>query len=70
MYCEDIDICWLAYKIAGEKVYFMPAYKAVHFAQFNNRQFFSKHFFWHVMSAIRFVFYRYGLLSIRGKSGE
>ncbi|MDX7676377.1 glycosyltransferase family 2 protein [Aeromonas caviae] len=70
MYCEDIDICWRAYKIAGEKVYFMPAYKAVHFAQFNNRQFFSKHFFWHVMSAIRFVFYRYGLFSIRGKSGE
>ncbi|MDM5119743.1 glycosyltransferase family 2 protein [Aeromonas hydrophila] len=70
MYCEDIDICWRACEIAGEKVYFMPAYKAVHLAQLRNRKFFSKHFFWHVMSAIRFVFYRCGLFPIRGKFGE
>ncbi|MFM4828535.1 glycosyltransferase family protein [Aeromonas rivipollensis] len=69
MYCEDIDICWRAQKVAGEKVYFMPGYKAMHLAQLNNRQFFSKHFLWHIISAIRFLFYRYGIFNIDCKSG-
>ncbi|MFM5806862.1 glycosyltransferase family 2 protein [Aeromonas veronii] len=64
MYCEDIDICWRAMTFQSERVLFLPNLKAVHLAQFNNRRFFSKHFFWHVTSAFRFLAYRYGLIKI------
>jgi len=64
MYCEDVDICWRAKTLYAERVLFVPDLKAMHQAQFNNRRFFSRHFFWHVSSAFRFLFYRYGLIGI------
>jgi len=61
MYCEDVDICWRAYSLFSQKVLFIPSIKGLHYAQFNNRRFLSKHFFWHVKSALIFLMYRYGL---------
>ena len=70
MYCEDVDICWRALKLFGVRVFYMPRAKAIHHAQFNNRRFFSKHFFWHIQSALRFLAYRYGLYKIRSEKKE
>jgi len=61
MYCEDIDICWRAQKIFGEKLMFFPQIKAIHHAQHANRSLFSKHFVWHVKSMIRYLLLFYGL---------
>lgn len=54
MYCEDIDICYRSY-LLGNPVVYMPDLKAVHFAAHANRNLFSKHFYWHVKSALRFL---------------
>jgi GT2 family glycosyltransferase len=59
MYCEDIDICYRS-SVAGEAVTFYPDIKAVHLAQHANRKMLSKHFYWHLSSAIRFLFTKYG----------
>ena len=58
MYCEDIDICYRSYKIFGKKVVYFPDLKAVHLSQRRSRQLLSKHFYWHVVSALRFVISR------------
>lgn len=55
MYCEDIDICWRSEHQFGYKVLYLPDIKAIHYAQFNNRRMFSKHFYWHLKSIIRFL---------------
>ncbi len=50
MYCEDIDLCWrLKYKL-NTKLYCFADIKAIHYARFNNRRLFSKHFYWHIKS--------------------
>lgn len=54
MYCEDIDLCYRSSKVGFPVVYY-PNFKAVHLAKHANRKFFSKHFFWHLSSAIRFL---------------
>ncbi|GAB7225726.1 N-acetylglucosaminyl-diphospho-decaprenol L-rhamnosyltransferase WbbL [Vibrio owensii] len=54
MYCEDIDIC-LRSRILGHSVYYYPSVKALHLAKHANRSLFSKHFLWHLTSAIRFL---------------
>lgn len=54
MYCEDIDICFRSKAIGVNPIY-IPSIKAIHKAQFKNREILSKHFFWHVKSAIRFL---------------
>ncbi|HAS6173836.1 Rhamnosyltransferase WbbL [Vibrio vulnificus] len=54
MYCEDIDICFRS-NILGEKVTYYPNVKAIHLAKHANRKIFSKHFYWHVKSLIRFL---------------
>ncbi|MFB4356461.1 glycosyltransferase family 2 protein [Pantoea sp. BS_4] len=54
MYCEDIDICYRA-KSQGMKLLYFPQIKALHMAQHNNRKIFSKHFLWHLTSALRFI---------------
>lgn len=58
MYCEDIDICFRASAI-GRNVVFYPFIEAVHLAQHNNRNVFTKHFIWHLKSAFRFLKVRY-----------
>ncbi|WP_222104720.1 glycosyltransferase family protein [Shewanella algae] len=60
MYCEDIDICYRSHLI-GERVTYFPEIKAVHLAKHANRNLFSKHFYWHVTSVIRFLLTKIGL---------
>lgn len=55
MYCEDIDICYRSQKI-GCAMKYIPYICAVHLAKHQNRKLFSKHFYWHAKSAIRFLF--------------
>ncbi|MCE0826701.1 glycosyltransferase family 2 protein [Buttiauxella sp. A2-C2_NF] len=57
MYCEDVDICYRINKI-GIKLRYYPDLKALHLAAHKNRNIFSKHFFWHVKSIIRFLMKR------------
>lgn len=54
MYCEDIDVCYRARKL-GVKVRYYPEICAVHHAAHASRHFLSKHFFWHVTSALRYL---------------
>ncbi|EKF9738235.1 glycosyl transferase family 2 [Vibrio cholerae] len=58
MYCEDIDICYRSNKIGVPLTYY-PDVKAIHLAQHKNRNIFSKHFYWHIRSVIRFLFLTY-----------
>lgn len=60
MYCEDIDICYRSY-LKGHQVIYYPNIKALHLTKHANRKLFSKHFYWHVTSVIRFLFTRAGL---------
>ncbi|MBB6114514.1 hypothetical protein F4826_001392 [Rahnella inusitata] len=55
MYCEDIDICLRAKALYNQSVVFYPDIKAVHLAAHSNRKLFSKSFFWHVRSMIRYL---------------
>jgi len=55
MYCEDIDICYRS-QLQGEGVTFFPQIKMQHLAKHANRRVFSKHFYWHVFSVIRFLY--------------
>ncbi|WP_017221051.1 glycosyltransferase family 2 protein [Moritella dasanensis] len=57
MYCEDIDICYRSY-IVGHSLVYYPDVKAIHLAKHENRKLCSKHFFWHIKSAMRFIFYK------------
>lgn len=60
MYCEDIDICYRSHLI-GERVTYFPEIKALHLAKHANRRLFSKHFYWHLTSVLRFLFTKMGL---------
>lgn len=53
MYCEDIDICARAKALGSECIY-TPSIKAHHFVQQENRNIFSRHFWWHLKSIFRF----------------
>lgn len=64
MYCEDVDICYRA-KQKGYKLRFYPDIKAIHKAQHNNRKILSKHFNWHVKSAVRFLLSKYINLPVK-----
>ncbi len=54
MYCEDIDICFRS-KMLCKPVKYYPDVKAVHLAKHANRSVFSKHFYWHVSSVVKFL---------------
>ncbi len=66
MYCEDIDICYRSFKL-GNQVRFYPQIKALHLAKHENRKLFSKHFYWHFSSVIRFLLTKAGMT--KPKSG-
>lgn len=68
MYCEDVDICFRSKKMGCSVVYF-PDIKMVHYAQHSNRNLLSKHFFWHLSSAFRFIFFRFGLGGVKSSIG-
>ncbi|MEQ5095641.1 glycosyltransferase family 2 protein [Proteus terrae] len=54
MYCEDIDICYRSSQLNAPVKYY-PDIHAIHLAKHANRKIFSKHFYWHVSSVIRFL---------------
>jgi len=54
MYCEDIDICYRS-NINGVPLIYYPDVKAIHLAQHRNRKIMSKHFYWHVKNAVKFL---------------
>ncbi len=57
MYYEDVDFCYRFQQCYGQKVHFLKHIKAVHKGAFNNRNIFSTHFRWYLMSLFRFCFY-------------
>lgn len=61
MYCEDIDICYRSLML-GHAVTYFPDIRAVHLAKHANRSVFSKHFYWHVKSVIRFLLSKHQLV--------
>lgn len=60
MYCEDIDICYRSAKMNLLVTYY-PQFEAIHLARHANRKVFSKHFYWHVSSVLRFLMTKVGL---------
>lgn len=60
MYCEDIDICYRSFKLNAPVKYY-PDIKAIHLANHASRSVFSKHFYWHLSSAFRFMLTKAGL---------
>lgn len=59
MYCEDIDICYRSSRLFGKRVLYFPDLKGVHLADRRSRNIFSLHFYWHVVSALRFLYRRH-----------
>lgn len=61
MYCEDIDLC---YRLMAKdyNIIYYPDLIAIHKAQHRNRSILSKHFLWHVKSAIRFILAKHNLI--------
>jgi N-acetylglucosaminyl-diphospho-decaprenol L-rhamnosyltransferase len=59
MYCEDIDICYRSSKLFGKRVVYFPDLKGVHLADRRSRNIFSLHFYWHLVSALRFLYRRH-----------
>ncbi|MCM2680118.1 glycosyltransferase family 2 protein [Echinimonas agarilytica] len=55
MYCEDVDICYRARRDFNIPVTFFPGYKALHLAAHANKKILSRHFWWHLTSAITFL---------------
>ncbi|MBT0395900.1 glycosyltransferase family 2 protein [Morganella morganii subsp. morganii] len=55
MYCEDIDLCYRLKKYHKINLKYFPSICAIHLAQHKNRNVFSKHFYWHLKSTIRFL---------------
>ncbi|OLQ76116.1 glycosyl transferase family 2 [Photobacterium proteolyticum] len=64
MYCEDIDICFRSNRL-GSPVTFFPNVKMQHLAEHANRSMFSKHFYWHLKSVIRFLLCKRGLTKVK-----
>ncbi|GDY24135.1 rhamnosyltransferase WbbL [Agarivorans sp. Toyoura001] len=62
MYCEDIDICFRS-KQMGVPLTFYPDIRMLHLAKHANRKIFSKHFYWHVSSVVRFLMSKIGLVT-------
>ncbi|CCN70296.1 glycosyltransferase [Vibrio nigripulchritudo] len=55
MYFEDADICTRANK-NGFNVCYFPDIKAIHYASHQNRNVFSKHFYWYCVSTLLYQF--------------
>lgn len=64
MYCEDIDICYRAKKLKFNIDYYHNI-EAIHLARRNNRKIFSRHFYWHVFNAIRFLLIKNNFLKMK-----
>lgn len=55
MYFEDVDICYRARHQKGQPVIYLKNIHAVHSGAYANRNLFSKHFRWYLMSLFRFL---------------
>ena len=55
MYLEDVDICKRYNTEYGGKVLFCKNLLGTHYSQLQSRSFFSKHFFWHFKSVLRYL---------------
>ncbi|QPE17054.1 glycosyltransferase family 2 protein [Providencia rettgeri] len=66
MYCEDIDICYRSAR-AGQRLTYLPQFSAIHLAKHENRNIFSKHFFWHLKSVFIFLLTKNFKLKILSK---
>ncbi|ENF5810944.1 glycosyltransferase family 2 protein [Escherichia coli] len=60
MYCEDVDICYRAKKL-GAKLSYIANVKAIHYTQKNSKKMLTKNFYWHVKSAILFLWKKHTL---------
>jgi GT2 family glycosyltransferase len=56
MYFEDVDICFRANKLFGEKTTYLRDIQATHEGGYQNRNIFSPHFRWYFKSLFRFLF--------------
>jgi GT2 family glycosyltransferase len=54
MYCEDMDLCYRAYKL-GMCIEYDGNYYIEHDTQMDSRKLFSSSMIWHMKSAVRFV---------------
>lgn len=57
MYCEDIDICMRSSNKCVPLNYY-PNIKGIHYAKHASKKLFSKNFYWHVKSVIRYLIIR------------
>ena len=55
MYYEDVDICFRSNKLFGEMVTYIKEVKAQHEGAYQNRNIFSKHFYWYLASLFKFL---------------
>ncbi|WP_217534107.1 glycosyltransferase family 2 protein [Vibrio metschnikovii] len=55
MYCEDIDLCYRA-QLSGLPVTLDYHIQAIHYRQRASKKMFSRFFFWHVASVLKFCF--------------
>lgn len=55
MYYEDVDICYRVKSCFNERVHFLKNIKAVHVGAYQNRNIFSKHFRWYIISLCKFL---------------
>ncbi len=54
MYCEDIDLCYRARRM-GMKLLMDPEFYIEHDTRMHSRKIFSRNFYWHVASTIRYI---------------
>ncbi|MFC6669715.1 glycosyltransferase [Marinobacterium aestuariivivens] len=54
MYLEDVDICRRARDQLGEPVLYLPHLKAVHLCRQANKRLFSRHFYWFMVSMLKY----------------
>lgn len=57
MYCEDVDLCFRA-KNMGLKLTYYPDVRGIHRANHGSKKIFSRNFYWHLSSVIRYMWYR------------
>ncbi|UTW14251.1 glycosyltransferase family 2 protein [Marinobacterium rhizophilum] len=54
MYLEDVDICRRSRDEFGDQVLYLPHLKAVHLCQQANKRLFSRHFYWFMVSMLKY----------------
>ncbi|ROQ20067.1 hypothetical protein EDC38_0660 [Marinimicrobium koreense] len=58
LYYEDVDFCWRARHLLGEKTYYVPGAKMVHRGKRASHTLNNRHLWWHLTSALRFAWVR------------